>query len=145
LEGPIGISYILNMKSLYIQYTSNISYYLIRSIQQTFISKFKSLYRGVIHGYSMEIRLSGIGYKSRIINNFLSTYIGESVFTIIKLHKGIIIRIRRYRILILAIDKNTLHNLIRIWCNIRSVDSYTAIGIHIRNEPVYIKPGKIRT
>jgi len=133
------------MKTISIQYIDKVPFYYLKAIQQAFIGKFKSLYRGVIHGYFLEIRLSGIGYKSRLVSNFLSTYIGESVFTMIKLREGILIRIRRYRVLVFAVDKGVLHNLVRAWCNIRSVDSYTAIGIHIRTEPVYVKPGKIRT
>jgi len=143
--GPMGQSntnYITGL-GIIIDPKQNINF-LCKNLYFTFLRNLQNWCKGVLHGYTIRIRLAGIGFKSAFRNQIIATYLCTSTFWYFKCYPTLTMRSRKYRAIIVGTDKGDVFKLFRMWQSVGIPDSYTSVGVQALKETIYVKPGKQR-
>jgi len=145
LEGPIGFSNSQNISGITTRPINEYSVlFCTKSVYKTFLSNFQSWYVGVVQGYYIPIRLAGVGFKGRIRDRIVTTYLCTTTFHFIRANSTLTARYRKYKVVLFGTDKHDICSVARVWQRVGIPDTYTGVGIRIIGETVYVKPGKQR-
>jgi len=143
VKGPLGK---LFFKSSFLIIKKRL-FFTSKAAANSFFSRARSLIKGLIYGFFIEIKTEGVGLKFFRYSKaprFISFSFGFSHTIVYKMPKSIVFRCHKYR-LILFSNRLTLLSLIakRIRAY-RPPDPYKSKGVKFASEALKLKPGKQR-
>jgi len=112
-----------------------------------FLSRARSLLKGLIYGYFVQLKTEGVGLKFiRFYSapRLLSLSFGYSHTILYKMPKTISFRCLKYRLLLFSPQLTTLSTHALRIRNYRPSDPYKGKGVKFSTEVLKIKPGKQR-
>lgn len=145
ITGPLGtiiknkgnFDLILKDSILYIITDETLSFF--------YYSLIRSLVLGVWKGYKCKLKLVGVGYKARVVNNTLFLKVGFSHEIQYQIPHDIKIICSKVKGILLLIKGKEEHRIRQIATEIRRLrkpDSYKGKGIHREGEILKLKKGK---
>ncbi len=105
----------------------------------------RSLILGVVKGYKSKIKLIGVGYKARIVENKLYLKVGyshEAVYTIPEDIQILCSKVKGTLLLIKGKEEYRVRQVAMEIRRLRRPDSYKGKGIHLEGEVLKLKKGK---
>lgn len=121
--------------------------YLITEEKVSFFSwsLVRTLILGVLKGYKCKLKLVGVGYKVRMLNNSLYLKVGYSHEAVYHIPEDISITCSKVKGVLLLIKGKEEHRVRQVAMEIRRLrkpDSYKGKGIHKEGEVLKLKKGK---
>lgn len=108
-------------------------------------SLMKSLILGVLKGFKFKLKLIGVGYKAKVLDNTLFLKIGYSHEAVYNIPNDVNIVNSKAKGVLLLLKGKEEHRVRQVAMEIRSLrkpDVYKGKGIHKENEVLKLKKGK---
>lgn len=117
---------------------------LLKSQVNFFRNKIKNSFISLTHGWTVELLLKGIGYKSFYINKLLILDLGYSNLITYKIPDTISVWNLKTKLFFYSIDKSLLNNVVYQIKKFSLPEAYTGKGILFHNEIIKLKTKKVR-
>nr|YP_011007934.1 ribosomal protein L6 [Chorda asiatica]QWK44402.1 ribosomal protein L6 [Chorda asiatica]WBP69765.1 ribosomal protein L6 [Chorda asiatica] len=105
-------------------------------------SIFKQAIYGVVLGYTIELRLKGIGYRVREEDNKLIFSLGYSRPVLLNIPKDVEVKFSKRTFSLMSANYGVLQNFATTIRRYRFPDSYKGAGVLYENEIIVCKEGK---
>ncbi|WFW29533.1 MAG: 50S ribosomal protein L6 [Wolbachia endosymbiont of Menacanthus eurysternus] len=105
----------------------------VKSIWGAYRSNIKNIINGMINNFSVDLEVSGIGYKAECNDKYLTLYLGYSHNVKYKIPRDIEIKcIKPTQLIVSSMDKQKAYMIASDICRIRKYDPYKGKGITIK-------------
>jgi large subunit ribosomal protein L6 len=109
---------------------------------QTFITLIQQLIRGVISGYKNKLKLVGVGFRCKIVDNKLELKLGFSHLVYKNIPNNIKLKCLKNKIIIKGTSKQKVNEFANFLQNLKFPDPYKGKGIFIKRQNFFKKQGK---
>jgi len=128
----------------YIALTSNFFFFYKKQYFSIFLNAINSLLKGLEHGYFIDFRVNGVGYKIEVFRYCIAYELGHSHYVLYKLPDSIFSDKKKYRGVVFGNRRSDLYLASRHIKNISYPDAYKGKGFRYSFEVLKLKVGKQR-
>lgn len=115
----------------------------IRAIHGTTRALLANMVKGVTEGFTVELEITGIGYRANMKGKTLELQLGYSHPVVYEPPEGIQITVEgNTNIKVIGIDKQLVGQVAAEIRNFRKPDPYKGKGVRYKGEQLKLKPGK---
>lgn len=143
IKGPLGK---LSFKANFIAMKRKL-FFSSKAAANCFLSRVRSLLKGLIYGFFIELKTEGVGLKFMRFSTapqLINLSLGYSHSIIYKIPQAIKFRCLKYRLLLFCNRATLLTKIAQRIRGYRPPDPYKGKGVKYTSEVLRIKPGKQR-
>ena len=152
VEGPLGILNLetpyfiqLNKEKKELILLKKITTKIEKQLINTYTALLTNMFVGVTKGYSVTLKLVGVGFKAEVVENFLVLKLGFSHEVKFKIDPRIKISIiKATTIVIFGLNKQNILNTAAQIQKIKAPEPYKGKGILFQNKIIRRKQGKVK-